>query len=106
MKRDWTYVDDIVAGVIAAMDRPLGYQIINLGRGEPVLMRDFVTIIENLVGRPAILETPPAPPSEPPVTFANIDKARALLDYDPRTPVHEGLARLWDWYQRDVMSLS
>lgn len=103
MKRDWTYVADIVSGVIAALERPLGYEIINLGRGEPVLMADFVEIIEDLVGRPAILSTPPAPASEPKITFANIDKARKLLDYNPQTAVTAGLAELWAWYQRDIL---
>lgn len=103
LKRDWTYVDDIVSGVIAALERPLGYEIINLGRGAPVLMADFVQIIERLVGKKAILSTPPAPPSEPKITFANIDKARRLLDYHPQTPVEEGLAHLWAWYQKEVM---
>ena len=102
MKRDWTYVDDIVSGIVAALERPLGYEIINLGRGEPVLMADFVEIIEQLVGRPAILATPPAPASEPKITFANIDKACRLLDYDPQTPVQAGLEKLWQWYHREV----
>ncbi len=100
MKRDWTFVNDIVDGVARAIDRPLGYEVINLGRGEPVLMADFVTIIEELIGKKAILDCPKAPPSEPAITFANIDKARQLLGYNPQTPVAEGLAKLWDWYQR------
>lgn len=104
MKRDWTFVDDIVDGVFRAVDRPLGYEIINLGRGEPVLMADFVTIVEELVGKKAILETPDAPPSEPAITFANIDKARTLLGYDPQTPIDQGLAKLWDWYQSHCAS--
>jgi UDP-glucuronate 4-epimerase len=104
MKRDWTYVDDIVDGIVAALERPLGYEIINLGRGEPVLMADFVQTIERLVGKKAILATPPAPASEPKITFANIDKARQLLAYNPQTPVEAGLERLWDWYQREVMA--
>jgi len=99
MKRDWTYVDDIVDGVISAMENPFGYQIINLGRGEPVLMADFVEIVEGLIGKKAILDTPPAPPSEPPITFANIDKAHRLLAYKPQTPVAEGLAKMWEWYR-------
>jgi UDP-glucuronate 4-epimerase len=103
MKRDWTYIEDIVSGIIAALERPLGYQIINLGRGEPVLMADFVRIIESLVGKKAVLTTPAAPPSEPKITFANIDKARRLLDYNPQTTVDDGLARLWAWYQQAVM---
>jgi len=103
MKRDWTYVDDIVSGIIAALERPLGYEIINLGRGEPVLMADFVNIVEDLVGKDAVLSTPPAPASEPKITFANIDKARRLLDYNPQTAVADGLAQLWHWYQKDVL---
>ncbi len=102
MKRDWTYVDDVIAGIIAAIDRPLGYEIINLGRGEPVLMADFVKIVEHLVGYKAILSTVPAPPSEPKVNFASIERARNLLDYDPQTPVADGLTRLWKWYQSEV----
>jgi UDP-glucuronate 4-epimerase len=103
MKRDWTYVDDIVSGLIAALERPLGYEIINLGRGEPVLMADFVNIVEDLVGKDAVLSTPPAPASEPKITYANIDKARKLLDYNPQTSVVDGLSQLWHWYQKDVM---
>lgn len=103
MKRDWTYVDDIVQGVMAALERPLGYEIINLGRGEPVLMADFVEIIEDLAGKEARLVTPPAPPSEPKITCANIDKARRLLDYDPQTPITNGLDKLWQWYQAELM---
>jgi UDP-glucuronate 4-epimerase len=79
MKRDWTYIDDIVSGVILALEAELGFEIINLGRGEPVLMSDFVSVVEGLIGKPAILETPDAPASEPKITFANIDKAQQLL---------------------------
>ena len=100
MQRDWTYVDDIVDGVVRAIDTPLGYELINLGRGEPVLMADFVRIIEELVGKQAILECPDAPASEPAITFANIDKARALLGYDPQTSIREGLAELVKWYEQ------
>jgi UDP-glucuronate 4-epimerase len=103
MKRDWTYVDDIVDGLLLALDRPLGYEVINLGRGEPVLMRDFVCAIEQLTGRKAILETPPAPASEPRVTCADISKARQLLGYDPKTSVVDGLAHMWKWYQDQIL---
>ena len=103
MKRDWTYIDDIINGVIAAIDKPLGYELINLGRGEPVLMTDFVEIIEELVGHGAILSTPPAPLSEPKITFADIDKARRLLDYNPQTSLVAGLCGFWEWYQGAIM---
>ncbi|HHS98052.1 MAG TPA: NAD-dependent epimerase/dehydratase family protein [Chloroflexi bacterium] len=102
MYRDWTYIGDIVAGVLAAVDRPMGYEVINLGRGEPVRMADFVELIEGLVGKPARMTTPPAPPSEPPITYADISKARALLGYNPTTSVAEGMRRFWEWYQENV----
>ncbi len=99
MYRDWTYVDDIVAGLTAALDTPLGYEIINLGRGEPVRLGDFVTIIEGLVGKEARIRSVPAPPSEPPRTFASIEKARRLLGYNPHVSIKEGLVHTWAWYQ-------
>jgi UDP-glucuronate 4-epimerase len=98
MRRDWTYVADIVEGILAALDRPLGYQVLNLGRGEPVLLADFVRAVERLAGRPANLVHRPAPPSEPPLTYADISKARRLLGYDPKVSVDEGLALFWEWY--------
>jgi len=103
MYRDWTYVGDIAAGVVAAVDRPLGYEVINLGRGEPVRMADFVELVEELVGKPAQMTTPPAPPSEPPITYADIGRARDLLDYDPQTSVAEGMRRMWEWYRTEII---
>lgn len=104
MQRDWTYVGDIVEGIAAAMAKPVGYQVINLGRGEPIFMSDFVQILESLIGKKAVLETPDAPASEPKVTFANIDKARNLLGYDPKTDVQTGLEAMWQWYQDVYLS--
>ncbi|GAC1510629.1 MAG: GDP-mannose 4,6-dehydratase [Chloroflexota bacterium] len=103
MYRDWTYVDDIVAGVVAAADRPLGYELINLGRGEPVLLSDFVGIIEGLTGRKAHLTSAPMPSTDIPYTYADISKARELLDYDPHVSVTEGVTRFWQWYERAVL---
>ncbi|GAB4477702.1 MAG: GDP-mannose 4,6-dehydratase [Anaerolineae bacterium] len=106
MYRDWTYVDDIVAGLVSALDMPLGYEIINLGRGEPVRLGDFVTIIEGLVGKKARVKNVPAPASEPPHTFASIEKARRLLGYNPHVSIKEGLAHTWAWYQAANQTVS
>ena len=104
MHRDWTYIDDIVAGVVAAAERPLGYELINLGRGEPVLLADFVGLIEEATGRRANLTPAPMPDADVPYTFADIGKARSLLGYDPKVSVAEGVANLWNWYQAEVLS--
>ena len=101
--RDWTYVDDIVAGVIAAGDRPLGYEIINLGRGEPVLLADFVNRLEELTGRKANFVPAPLPDTDIESTHADISKARRLLGYAQRSPSPKGSLALWQWYQERVL---
>ena len=103
MHRDWTYVDDIVSGVVAAVDRPLGYEIINLGRGEPVLLADFVRVIEDLTGRKANLVPAPMPETDMPYTYADVTKARNMLGYHPRISVEEGVERFWQWYRRAIL---
>jgi UDP-glucuronate 4-epimerase len=97
LKRDWTYIDDIVSGFIAALDRPFGYEIINLGCSHPVENIDFVRTLEKLLGREAKIVDVPCPASEPLVTFADITKARKLLGYEPRINVEEGLNRFIKW---------
>ena len=99
MYRDWTFVDDIVAGIAAALDRPLGYEIINLGRGQPVLLKDFVEIMEELSGRKANVVPAPRLAADFVRNEADISKARRLLGYDPRVSVAEGVRRFWEWYQ-------
>lgn len=103
MHRDWTYVEDIVSGLISAVDHPLGYEILNLGRGEPVLLSDFVKGIEQLAGGNAKLTSTPMMSADIAYTFADISKTRKLLQYDPQTSVPEGVARFWKWYQTVVL---
>jgi UDP-glucuronate 4-epimerase len=97
IKRDWTYIDDIVAGFVAALDKGLAFEILNLGCGRPVSNIDFVRTLENLLGKTAKIVDAPAPPSEPPISYADVSKARKLLGYAPKVNVEEGLARFIDW---------
>jgi len=103
MHRDWTFVDDIVSGVVAAADRRLGYETINLGRGAPVLLADFVEMIEKLAGRPARLVPAPMMDADIAYTYADAGKACRLLGYEPKISVQEGVSRFWRWYQRAVL---
>ena len=98
MYRDWTYVDDITDGVAAAVARPLGYEIINLGRGEPVLLRDFIAQLEALAGGKANLVAQPKLAADVVRTYADISEARRLLGYAPQVSVQEGVRRFWAWY--------
>lgn len=102
MHRDWTFVSDIVSGIVAAADRRLGYEVVNLGRGEPVLLSDFVQWIEELAGARARLVETPMMDADVKYTYADITKARRLLGYDPKVSVRDGVARFWAWY-RDVV---
>ena len=99
--RDWTYVDDIVAGLVAALDVRLDYEILNLGCGNPVENLDFVRVLEQLLDRRAEIIDTPTPTSEPLITFADISKARRLLGYEPKVAVEAGLANFVDWLRRE-----
>jgi len=98
LQRDWTYIDDIVEGIVAALDCPLGYEIVNLGCGAPISMTEFVDFVEQLSGKKAKRINKPAPPSEPPITYCDNSRARRLLGFAPTVSVREGLTRTWEWY--------
>lgn len=99
MYRDWTYVDDIVSGVVAALDVNFKYEIVNLGRGEPILLLDFVKTIESITGKKAYLKPAEAPSSDMPKTFADTRKAARMLGYSPKIPLEEGIKTLIEWFE-------
>jgi UDP-glucuronate 4-epimerase len=101
--RDYTYIDDIVSGVLAALDADLSYEIINLGNSQTVVLRDFIALVEELVGKKAHIAQLPMQPGDVPRTCADISKARRLLGYDPRTPAEEGMKHFVAWYRREVL---
>lgn len=101
LRRDWTYVDDIVRGFVAALDAGLEYEIINLGCGRPVDNLHFVRTLERLLDREARMVDVPAPPSEPLITYADVSKAARLLGYRPTVAVEEGLARFIEWFRAE-----
>lgn len=100
LQRDWTYIDDLVDGVVAALERPMGYQIINLGYGAPIPLTDFIHIYEKLIGKKAITQPAPAPASEPRITYCDNTRARQLLAFAPKVHIEEGLSRTWNWYKQ------
>ncbi len=99
LARDWTYVDDTAEGIAAALERPLGYEILNLGLGSPVRLSDFIEIVERLVGRPVCRIPEPAPRTEPPITYCDNTRARRLLGFAPKVDLAEGMARTWEWFR-------
>jgi UDP-glucuronate 4-epimerase len=98
--RDFTYVDDIARGTIAGL-RPLGYEVINLGSDRPVKLMDFIRLVEELVGRRAVLEYRPRHPADVAATWADIHKAESLLGWRPAVSLRDGVAKLVDWYRHE-----
>jgi UDP-glucuronate 4-epimerase len=96
--RDFTYVDDIARGTIAAL-RPLGYQVINLGSDQPIVLEDAIRLVERLAGQQAHLQFQPRHPADMLATWADIAKAGQLLDWRPRVGFEDGMRRLVDWYR-------
>ena len=99
-KRDYTYIDDIIAGVVAALRYEASdFEIINLGESTTVELRRLVELLEQALGKRAIIDHQPAQPGDVPVTFANIDKARRLLGYHPQTKIDAGIERFVAWFK-------
>ena len=103
MARDFTYIDDIVAGTIAAHDRPpsggVGHRIYNLGNHRPEKLLDFIAVIERVLGRTAQKQLLPLQPGDVPESFADITASRRDLGFDPKTTIEIGLARFVEWYK-------
>src|SRR5216683_4084566 len=103
MASDFTYIDDIVAGTIAAHDRPpadgVRHRIYNLGNHRPEKLLDFIAVIERALGRTAKKELLPLQPGDVPESFADITASRRDLGYDPKTTIEVGLARFIEWYK-------
>ena len=100
--RDWTYVEDLARGIVAALDRPFGYEIFNLGGGHPVTVRTFVEVVEELAGRKAHLVPTPRQGSDAGATGADISKARRMLGFEPAVSLRDGVERLVAWYVEEI----
>ncbi len=99
-RRDYTYVDDIVDGVLRALDRCDGYEIYNLGESATTSLTELVTMIGQATGLEPVLDRQPLQAGDVCTTYADVSKARARLGYDPKTPVRAGLERFVDWYRK------
>ena len=101
--RDYTFVDDIVDGVIRALDRPSGYKIYNLGNGDPISLKRFIEIVGECTGIDPIVRQLPPQPGDVPRTCADISKARVELGYSPKTPFAQGIQKTVDWFRTEYM---
>ncbi|HNR37203.1 MAG TPA: GDP-mannose 4,6-dehydratase, partial [Candidatus Hydrogenedentes bacterium] len=99
-RRDYTYIEDILDGLVRCVDTPFRYEIFNLGEHHTTSLRDLIEMIARHCGKEAIIEPRPLQPGDVSITFADIDHARALLGYAPKFSMDEGVGRFVEWYKR------
>jgi UDP-glucuronate 4-epimerase len=100
MRRDYTYIDDIIQGVRAAMDYDQSmYEIFNLGESQTVELNELIRLLEESLGARAIIDRQPMQPGDVPATYADITKSRQLLGYNPKTKIEEGIPKFVEWFR-------
>jgi len=104
MRRDFTYIDDIVQGCASAIDYQAGYEIFNLGNHQPEPLMKLISSIEHHLGKKAILEFKPMQPGDVVETYADITKSEQLLNFYPKTSLQEGIGKFVDWYEKSYLS--
>ena len=102
-RRDYTFIDDIVGGVVAACERsqPCRWGIYNLGNTQTISLAELISLVSRVVGKPAIVERQPDQPGDVPITFADVTNAARDLDYRPTMGIESGLQAFWTWYQNE-----
>jgi UDP-glucuronate 4-epimerase len=99
-RRDYTYIDDIIQGVRAAIDYEASdYEIFNLGESQTVELRELIDLLERSLDRKAVIDWQPMQPGDVPVTYADITKARRMLGYNPTTKIADGIPKFVEWFR-------
>ncbi len=98
--RDYTYIDDVISGIINSIDKVSGYEIINLGSSKPIKLLNLVNLIEKTTNKKAVLRYVDTQPGDVFTTYANIGKAKKMLKYNPKTSIKEGVNKFVKWYEK------
>ena len=102
-RRDYTFVDDIIGGVRAAIDYDRSmFEVFNLGESQTVELRYLIELLEKNLGAKAVIDRQPMQPGDVPQTFADITKARELLNYNPQTKIEKGIEKFTDWFKQEI----
>jgi len=102
-KRDYTYISDIVSGILSSLENEFKYEIINLGNSQTVELRRLISTIEKYLGKKAKIIQKDIVRGDVPITYANISKAKKLLNYNPKVSIDDGIAKFIDWIQRSII---
>lgn len=100
-KRDYTYISDIIDGIYSALDKNFNFEIINLGNSQPIVLSQIISLLEKNLNKKANIKYYPEQIGDPSITFADISKAKKLLNYHPKVKIGEGIKRFIDWYKHE-----
>ena len=98
--RDYTYVSDTIDGILGCTKKEFGFEIINLGESQTVTLTYLIELLENAIGKKAVIDRKPLQPGDVPITFADITKAKAMLGYNPTVKIEEGIPRFVKWFRK------
>ena len=99
--RDYTYITDTLAGILACTEREFGYEIYNLGESETVTLNRLLELLEAALGKKAVIDRKPQQPGDVPLTCANVAKARAQLNYQPKVKIDQGIPLFVEWFRNN-----
>jgi len=100
-KRDYTYISDIIEGIISALKQKFDFQIFNLGSSEPIELKNLVSLIESTLEKKAKIKHTLEQPGDVPITYADITKSKKLLGYNPKVGIEEGVKNFVSWYKNE-----
>jgi UDP-glucuronate 4-epimerase len=98
-RRDYTYIDDLIEGILGVINRHRGFEIYNLGESQTTSLKELIGLIEEALGKRAIIEMLEPQPGDVSITYADITKARQMLGYQPKVNMKEGIKRFVEWYE-------
>ena len=101
-KRDYTYISDIIGGIMKALEKNFKFEIINLGNSRAIELGYFISLIEKLVGKKAKIKQLERLPGDVDITYADISKAKRLLEWEPKVPIEEGMKHFVDWCKEEL----
>ncbi len=99
--RDHTFVSDILEGILACTRKEFGFEIFNLGESQTIRLDELIALIESALGKKAVIDRQPLQPGDVPITFADISKARRMLDYNPQVKAEKGIPLFVDWFRKN-----
>jgi UDP-glucuronate 4-epimerase len=102
-RRDYTYIDDLIDGILGVLHHHRGFEVYNLGESKTTTLNELIGLIEKHLGKKAKIERMPTQPGDVSITYADIDKAKMKLGYHPKVSMEEGIKRSVEWYKENKL---